>query len=213
MYCIIVENAVIDFIGINDQVMLPGQFDNFLQNRLGVNSPGGIVGIDYHNAPGIRCDLAGDILDVRLPFVGFVAEIVNRLAPGQIDGSCPQGVIRHRHQNFVTVVEQRLHGHDNQLADAVAQEDIVDVDIRDANQLATLHDGLAGTVDAFGVAVALGLGQVVNDVVNDLVGRFKTERGGVANIQLQDAQAFFLKPVGVVEHRAANIVADVIQLV
>lgn len=143
----------------------------------------------------------------------FIAQVMHRIAAGQAHGSRPQRIVRCRYQHFIAVVEQGLHGHHDQLGHAVAQVDVLDTDALDLLLLVILHHGLARTEQAFGVAVALGGRQVADDVLEDLIGRFETKGRRVADVQLEDAVAFLFQAFGVLEHRAANVVADVGELV
>jgi hypothetical protein len=49
--------------------------------------------------------------------------------------------------------------------------------------------------------------------VHDFVGRVEAEHGQVADIQLDDLVALFLHLAGLFQRRAANFVADVVELV
>ena len=49
----------------------------------------------------------------------------------------------------------------------------------------------------------------IKEANSTLFWRFETEGGRVADIQLEDALAFFFKALGMLENRAANVVADV----
>ena len=62
------------------------------------------------------------------------------------------------------------------------------------------------------VAVALGLGQVVDHVGDDRLGGLEAERRGVADVQLEDAVALGLEPLGLDQDRSAHVVADVLEL-
>ena len=135
------------------------------------------------------------------------------MAASQRHGSGPQRVVRCWYENFVAIVEQRLQRHHDQLGHAVAQVDVFDADTFHLLLLVVLHDCLAGAEQAFGVAVALGCRQVADHVLEDFVRRFKTKRCRVADVQLEDAMAFLLQSFGVLEHRAANVITDVGELV
>ena len=54
--------------------------------------------------------------------------------------------------------------------------------------------------------------QVEDDVLEDLLGRLEAERGRVADVELEDAVALGLHPLGLLQHRAADVVADVGEL-
>ena len=79
--------------------------------------------------------------------------------------------------------------------------------------MALLHNRLAGGVEAFGITVALGGGQVAHHVLQNLFRRFEAKRCRVANVELQDSLAFLFQALGVIEYRAANVVANVVQFV
>ena len=66
--------------------------------------------------------------------------------------------------------------------------------------------------DALRVGVALRVGQRLDDVAHDHVGRLEPERRGVADVQLEDPVTLGLEPRRVVVHRPADLVQDVLQL-
>ncbi len=134
------------------------------------------------------------------------------MPPESDDGGGPQRVVRRRDQHFVAAVEQRLHGLHDQFRDAVAEVDVLNGHVTHAARLVVLHDRFARGEQAFGIAVALRGGQVADHVHQDFVRRFETERRRVADVQLEDFVAFFFKAFGVFEHRAANVIADVVEL-
>jgi len=57
------------------------------------------------------------------------------------------------------------------------------------------------------------VGQVPDHVLDDLVRRLEPERGDVADVELDDVLALFLHLPGLLQHRPADVVADVGQLV
>ena len=136
---------------------------------------------------------------------------MHRLAAAEGDRGGPQRVIRGGYQHLIAAVQQRLHGHHDQLAGAVAQDDILHIDVHYPVDLVALHDGLARREQALGMAVTLRLAQVVDDIANDLVRRVKAKGARVADIQLDDFMALVLQPVGMIEHRAADVIADAVQ--
>ncbi len=209
----VVEDLVVDLVGEQYQIMLARQFDHSLEHFPGVNRAGGVVRVDQHQRLGVGGDLGLDVGQVRPPVGLFVAQVMHRLAAGQTDSGGPQGVVGRRDQHLVTVVEQRLHGHHDQLGDAIAEVDVLDGHAFDLFLLVVLHDGLARAEQAFGVAVALGGWQVADHVLKDFFRCFETERRRVADIQLEDAVAFLLQTLGVLEHRPADVVADIGELV
>ena len=76
-----------------------------------------------------------------------------------------------------------------------------------------LRDGRARRVDAAPVAVALGVGQVVDDVGEDRLGGLEAERGGVADVELEHLVALGLQPLSLGEDRSPHVVPDMLQLV
>ena len=52
----------------------------------------------------------------------------------------------------------------------------------------------------------------MNHIADDLIGRNEIEGGRVADIELDDAVAFFFKPTGVRKYRTANVVTHVVEL-
>ena len=207
----IVENAVVYFVGENDQVVAAGDFDDFLEGLFAVNRPGGIVGVDDHDAASIGGYFLPYILQVRLPVVGFIAAVVHRPAAAEGDRCSPQRVVRSRYQHFIAAVEQGLHGHHDQFAGAVAKDDVFHIHIHDALDLVALHDRLARGKQPLRVTVTLSIADVVDHIANDLIRRIEAERARVADIQFDDLVALVLQPVGVIKHRAADVVADAVQ--
>ena len=124
----------------------------------------------------------------------------------------PQRVVRRRQQQFVALVQQRVGGHGDQLAGAVAQVDVVERDALDALLLRVVHHRLARGEDALAVRVARRVRQVADHVLLDLLGRVEAERGEVADVQLDDLVALFLHLAGGVHDGPTDVVQDVGQL-
>ena len=138
---------------------------------------------------------------------------MHRCATGETYCSGPQRIVRCRQQNLVAIVHQRLHRHDDQLGNAVTDNDVVDGDAFDAFFLSVVHHRLARREQPLGVAVAAGVGQVVNHILQDLLRRIEAERRRIADIQLDDAVAFLLHAVGFAQHRATDVIADTLEFV
>ncbi len=111
----VVQDLVVNLIGKQDQVVLTGDLGQLLQHRTRVDGAGGVVRVDDNHRPGVGGDLAADVFDIRVPVRLLVAQVVHGLAAREADRSSPQRVVGCRDQHFITVVEQALHGHDNQL--------------------------------------------------------------------------------------------------
>ena len=188
----VVEDLVVDLVGEQHQVVLAGQLDHAFQHFPGIHRTGGVVRVDDHHRPGVRRDLRLDVFEVRPPVGLLVAQVVHRLAAGEADGGGPQRVVGSGDQHLVAVVQQRLHGHHDQFRHAVAEVDVLDADALHLLLLVILHHCLARAEQTLGVAVALGGRQVADDVLENFLGSFETERRRVADIQLEDAVTLFL---------------------
>jgi hypothetical protein len=104
----------------------------------------------------------------------------------------PQRVVGRGQQHLVAVVEQRIGGHHDQLAGAVAQVDVVQRHALDALLLRVVHHRLARREHALAVRVAGRMRQVADHVLLDFVGRIEAEHRQVADVQLDDLVALFL---------------------
>ncbi|MNM78652.1 hypothetical protein D3C81_905620 [compost metagenome] len=209
----VVEDLVVDLVGEQHKIVLARQFDDVHQDFLRIHRAGRVVRVDQHQCLGIGGDLRLHVVNVGEPAGLLVAQVVHRLAAAERHGGGPQRVVGGRDQHFVAVVQQRLHRHDDQLGHAVAQVDVLDGDAFDFLLLAVLHHRLACAEQALGVAVALCGGQVADHILKDFIRRLEAKRRRVADVQLEDAVAFLFQAFGVLEHRAANVVADIGELV
>ena len=189
--------------------MLTGDLDDLPQQVVRVEGPGGVVGVDDDDGAGRRGDLGADIVEIRQPARPLVTQIVAGGAPGQGHGGGPQGVIRGRHQHLVAIVQQGLHGHHDQLRDAVADVDVAHLDAVDMLFLGVVHHRLAGGEEALGISVATGVGQVEDDVLDDLLRGLEAEGAGIADVELDDVMALLLHLAGAGHDRAADVVADI----
>jgi len=52
---------------------------------------------------------------------------------------------------------------------------------------------------------------MMDDVAQDFFRCFKTKRCRVADVELEHLVAFFLKPLGFLQHRSTNVIADIVQ--
>ena len=192
--------------------MLAGDFDQRLEHRLFVDRAGGIVGVDDDHGARTRGDFGADIVEVGLPAAALVAQVMHRLAAAEVDCRGPQRVVGRRDQHLVAVVYESLDRHHRQLGHAVADVDVIDVDAGDAERLVVLHDRLARGIDSFRIGIALRLRDIVDHVAQDFLGRVESPGRGIADVELEDAMAFFLETVRFPEDRAANVVADFVEL-
>ena len=206
------DQAVVDLVREDDQLVLAGDVDDLLQDLAGVQSARGVVGVDDHDGLGAIGDLGADVGHVGVPVALLVAEVVHHGAAGQRGAGRPQGVVGAGNQNLVAGVEQRRHREVDQLAHAVAGIDVVHRDVGQALDLRVLHDGLAGREEATRRGVALAVGELVAHVVDDLVGRPEAKGRRVADVELEDVGAALLHAVGLVDHGSAHVVEDVVKL-
>jgi len=208
----LVENLVVHLVGVHDQVVLAGDLDDLLEHVIGVQRTGRVVRIDDHDCLGVLADLSPHVVEIGHPVLALVAQVMHRRATGKADRRRPQRVVGRRHQYFVTGIEQRIHRHHDQLGNPVADVDILQRHALDPLFLGVVHDRLARRENPLGIGIASGIRQVADDVLLDFLGRIETERGQVADVQLDDLVAFFFHLLGLLQHGAANVVADVGQL-
>ena len=211
-FCAVVGNLFVDFVSEDYQAVLACHVDNLLEHGARVHGAGGIVRVDNHDALGALGNLRLNVFNIRVPVVFLIAEVVHGLTAHQRGGCGPQRVVGHGDQDFVAGLAQCLQGHRDQLRHAVAEVDGVGVEVHDAAVLVVLHNGGTCRVEAAGVGVALGFGQVANDVHHDRVGRFKAEGRGVTDVQFEDAVAHRFHAIGFIQNGAADVVQDVAQL-
>src|SRR5699024_1279799 len=101
---VVVEDLVVDLVGQDHQAVLAGDLDDVLQHVLGVDGPGGVVGVDHHDRLGALGDPVGDVGDVGPPVLVLVAAVVDGAPAGEGDRGGPQRVVGLRDQHLVAVV-------------------------------------------------------------------------------------------------------------
>ncbi|EKE16763.1 MAG: hypothetical protein ACD_10C00814G0001 [uncultured bacterium] len=72
-----------------------------------------------------------------------------------------------------------------------------------------MHDRLARRENPFRIRVTRRVGQIADDVLLNFFRRIKTERGEIADVQLDDLVALFLHLLGELQNGAADVIADV----
>jgi hypothetical protein len=154
---VVVQDAVVDLVGEDHQLVAPREVEHALQQLPRVDGAGGVVGVDDHHCPGPVSDLRGEVVEVRQPVRGLVAEVVHRLAAGERGDGGPEREVGSGDEHFVAVVEERLDGHRDQLGDAVAEVDVIDADVRQPALLVVLGHRPAGGEDAARIGVAVRL--------------------------------------------------------
>ena len=209
---VVVEDLVVDLVGHDDQLVLARDLRDGLEHLARVDGAGRVVGVDDDDGAGAVGDLAADVVEVGRPAGLLVADVVHGGAAGEARGRGPQRVVGRRDEHLVAVVEQALHRHDDELADAVAEVDVLDADRREVAQLVVLLDRAPRREDALAVAVALRRRQLLDDVDEDVLGRLEAERRRVADVELEDAVPLVLEPLGLGEHGTTDLVTDVLEL-
>ncbi|MCY1235417.1 hypothetical protein D9M72_480320 [compost metagenome] len=209
----VVQDLVVDLVGIDDQAVLARDGDDLEQQFVRIQRPGGVVRVDDDDRLGMRRDAGADIGRIGHPVIGLVADIVHRRAAREAHGGGPQRVVRRRHQHFVAGIEQRVDGHHDQFGGTIAHINIVQANAFDIFLLGIVHDRLTRSENALGIRITCRIWQVSHHVLLNLFRRVKTEYGQVADIQLDDLVPFFLHLLGLFQHRSADVVANVIEFV
>src|SRR6266545_2062529 len=145
--CAVVEDAVIDLVRKKNDLIFLGDLDESLDHFPGINGAGRVIRIDEHERFASRRHEPRDLVRIGDETCLRAAGIVDRLAPGDDDRCRPQRVIRGRHHDFVARLEQRFHRHQDELGNAVADEDILGGNARDPLRLRVHDDGFAGRED------------------------------------------------------------------
>ena len=213
MFRTVVEDAVVDLVGKDEQVVLARDVDDALEDFAGVHRARRVIRIDDDDGLGLLRHLGADILERGVPVVFFVAEVVHRGAARERGRRRPQWIVRHGDEDLVAIVEQRLRRHGNELGDAVAHVDIIDVEGREILQLIARHNRTARRDNALGRGITLGRGQRRNHVSHDDVRRVEAKDGWVTGVELQNGMAVELHALGLGGHRAADVVCDALELV
>ena len=206
------DQAIIDLIGEDHELVPARDLDDALQDLLGVQRARGVVGVDDDDCLGALGYLGLHVVQIGVPLVLLVADVVNGRTAGKRGAGRPQRIIRAGNQYLVACVQKRVQGELDELGHTVAGEDGVHIQVGDVLQLRILHDRLARREEPLGVGVALALGELLAHVEHDLVGRAEAEGRRVADVQLKDALALRLHAVGLIEHGATYIVEDVLEL-
>ena len=115
----------------------------------------------------------------------FGTRVIHGAAAVQNRGRRPQRIVRARDQHLVAGVQEPAQREVDELADAVAHEDVLGVDALDAARLLLHHDGFARREDALLVAVGLGRRQVLDHREAHRLGRAQAEQARIADVQLR----------------------------
>ena len=90
---------------------------------------GRVIRIDDNNRFCAVGDLLSHIIDVRIPFGLFVADVVDGFSAGQRCAGSPERVIRGWDEDFIPVIQKSGHTEVDQLTDAVSCINIINRNI------------------------------------------------------------------------------------
>ena len=210
---VVEEDAVVDLVRQQQQRVLARDLDDALEHLARVHRARRVVRVDDDDRLGARRDLRADVLEIGLPAVVGVAEVVHRRAAAEARHRRPERVVGRRDEHLVALVEQRLHRHRDELGDAVAEVHVVGVERREAGHLLVpVHDGAPGRHDAPAVAVAVRVRDRLDHVAHDLERRLEAEHRRIAGVELEDRVTLVLQPVGLDECLPADLVENVLEL-
>ena len=209
----VIDDLVVDFVGANDQLMLARDFDDALEQVVRIKRTGRVVRIDHDDGARIGRNLGANIVKIGQPAAALVTDVMHRRAARERYGGGPQRIVGRRHQHFVAIVEQPLHGHHDQLGGAIAEVDVVQFDAGDMFLLRVMHDRLARGEHPFRIGIACRRRQVKYHVLDDFVRRVEAERCQVTDIEFDDPMAFLFEPLGLLQHGPSDVVAHIEQLV
>ena len=206
------HHAVINFIRKDNEIVLTSNFHNFQQKFLRIKRSRWIVRVDDNDSLGIRCDFWLDVVNIWIPFCLLITDIVNSIPTSQTDCSRPEWVVWHWYQHLISVIQQSLHGHDNQLADTISQINIINIYIRKILKLAVLHDSLTGWKNPLGVRVTLTVTRIHNQIMNDLIWSGKTKFSRIPCIEAENLFTTGPHAHSFIQNWTANIIGNMFQL-
>ena len=165
------HQTVIDLVGKDDELVLPGNLHDLKQKLLWIERSRGVIGINDNNGFCLIRDFLPDIVKIRIPLRLLIADIVNCRASGKSGTGRPQGIIRRGDQNLAALVEKGGHTDIDQLAHTVSGIDIIDGNVGDIFELGVLHNCLACGKQTLCRRISLAFGELLAHVINDLVRR------------------------------------------
>ena len=178
------DEAIVDFVAENHQVVTSGQFDDLLEHFARVQRACRVVRVDDDERLGSRRDFRLHVGKVREPVGLLVANIMNRCTARERGACGPQRIIGRWNKNLVAVVEERLHAELDELAHAVAGVNTVHIDVGNVLELGILHDCLACRKKAARIGIAFAFRQLVAHVLNNLIGGAETEWSWISDVEL-----------------------------
>jgi hypothetical protein len=131
----VVKNAVVDFVGHQQQIVPAGDRHQFFQQVARIRGAGRIVRIDDHQRARAWGDQRFDLLRIRQEIIFGAAVVVHRLAVVENGRGAPQRIVGTGQQHFVAGIEQCAQSDVDQLADAIADEDAFGCRVRGVSRL------------------------------------------------------------------------------
>ena len=99
------NQAVVDFIREDDQLVFTSDVNDLLKDLGGVQGAGGVVRIDDDDGLGTVVHLAFDVVDVGVPLRLLVADVMNRRAAGKRCACGPKRVVGRGDKDLVAAVQ------------------------------------------------------------------------------------------------------------
>ena len=207
----IVRNLVVDFVADDEQVVALRDIHNLLEDIERVDHAGRVVRVQDEDARDARVvlHLVLEFFEVRVPVV-FGLEPVSdrgRVGVGRFGGTVG-GIGRSRSDNAGVHRQEAVDGGDG-VAEAVEEQDVIDVDLGAAELVVLFHEKFAGLEHALGGAVtvaAVRLGEVHDDIL-DPVGNLALLFDRVADVFPVDGEAECLELVCLL-HDLADFVRE-----
>ena len=207
----IVGNLVVDFVADDEQVVALRDIHNLLEDFERVDHAGRVVRVQHQNARDARVvlHLVLKFFEVRVPVVFRLQAVGDggRVGVGRF-GRTVSGVGRGRSDDAGVHRQEAVDGGDG-VAEAVEEQDVVDVNLCAAELVVLFHQKFAGLEHALGGAVtvaAVRLGEVHDDIL-DPVGNLALLFDRVADIFPVDGEAECLELVCLL-HDLADFVRE-----
>ena len=200
------DQTVVNLIGKNHKLMLPGDIHDLLENLPGIQRSGRIVRIDNNDGFRPVGDLFADIVDIRVPVRLLITDIMYDFPACQCGAGRPQRIVRRGNQDLVSVVQQRRHAQIDQFADPVSGINTVHAHIGKPFQLRVLHNRFSGRKQSFGLRITLAVHQLSAHIIDHFVRGTESERSRIPDVQFQYLSSGFLHSHGLIRHRASHII-------
>ena len=211
MFIFIHNQTVINLIRKDDQFFLSCDLCDLLQNFLRINCSGWVVWVDDNDCLCFVCNLASDIINIRIPVGLFITNIMYHITTGQCCCRCPKRIIRCRNQDLITIIKKCLHAEIDQLTDTITCINITHGNPGNSSKLGILHNGLSCRKDSFGIGISLRGTNIAQHVQNYFLRCRKSKWIWIADIQLQNLDSILFHSGRFINHRASHIIQYIIE--